>query len=460
MRGTEKKIERIVPGSIAEELGIEPGDLLVSINDRPVGDILDYHFLSQNSELVVLTRKADGEEWEFTIEKDEDEDLGLEFSEGLLDEYRHCSNKCIFCFIDQLPKGLRRTLYFKDDDTRLSFIQGNYVTLTNVSDADLKRVIEYRLSPINVSVHTTDEDLRKRMLGSRFAGDIMRKMKMLADAGISLNAQIVLCRGINDGEQLDRTLNDLSSLSPQMESAAVVPVGLTRYREGLYPLEALTKEDAAAALLQIGRVQERMLETKGTRFVYASDELILLAGAELPSEEEYEGYPQLENGVGMLRLLIEEVRFYLEEAVPSDPERTVSIATGMLAKPFIEELALAVSRKYKGLTIKVYGIRNKFFGSSITVSGLVTGQDIISELKGEDLGERLLIPVNMLRIGEKVFLDDVTTDDLERELNTEVFVTDNDGYSFVTAITGDVKPPINDRRQLYEQTDSSNRRET
>lgn len=455
MRGDKKKIKSITPGSIADELQIEPGDHLLSINDRPVADILDYHFLTQNEEINVLIEKPDGEQWLLEIEKDEDEDLGVTFESGLMDEYRHCSNRCIFCFIDQLPPGMRETLYFKDDDTRLSFIQGNYVTLTNVAYEDLDRVIEYRLSPINISVHTTDPGLRCEMLNNRFAGDILKKIEKLAASGIEMNAQIVLCPGINDGDILERTLKDLAGFYPQMRSVAVVPVGITKYRENLYPLESLSREDAVSALSLIKDMQARMLMEKGSRMVYASDEMYLLAGYALPQEEEYEGYPQLENGVGMLRLLKEEVGFVLDETRDIEKDRFVSIATGCLAKPFVEELVRMVQSKVKGLRVKVYGIKNNFFGDMITVSGLVTGRDIIDQLKGRDLGERLLIPVNMLRAGEAVFLDDVTVDDVERELGTEVFVTDNDGNAFVSAFILDERPGEFARRQIYEQTYSS-----
>ncbi len=454
-KATKKKIERIVPGSIAEEMEIEPGDLLVSINDRPIGDILDYHFLTQNGKTDVLIEKPDGEQWLLEIEKDEDEDLGLIFAPGLMDRYRSCSNRCIFCFIDQLPTGMRETLYFKDDDTRLSFIQGNYVTLTNVSDDDLRRVIEYRLSPINISVHATDPLLRCRMLGNRRAGDILAKIEKLAAAGIEMNGQIVLCRGINDGPALQKTIEDLTRFAPQMRSVAVVPVGLTKYREGLPLIEPLNEVCAKDALSIIERAQERMLGIYGTRFVYASDELILLAGQGIPAEEEYEGYPQLENGVGMLRLLKEEVKFRLEEMPQTQKARTVTVATGTLAAPFIRELAAMAERRIAGLQINVVGIRNDFFGESITVSGLVTGQDIAKQLKGRALGDRVVIPVNMLRAGEDVFLDDMTTEDLERELGTEVFVAENDGSSFIGALADDERPPLFRWRQMYEQTDHS-----
>ncbi len=460
MRGIKKKIQGIVPGSIAEELGIGPGDILLSINDRPVEDILDYHFLSQNEEINVLIERPDGEQWLFEIEKDEDEDIGIRFGKGLSDEYRHCRNKCVFCFIDQLPKGMRKTLYFKDDDTRLSFLQGNYVTLTNVSLEDLDRVIEYRLSPINISVHTTDPALRCRMLGNRNAGDILQKIKKLADADIEMNAQIVLCSGINDKDELERTLADLSAYHAQMKSVAVVPVGLTKFREGLYPLECPDKRFASDALDIIDRTQKHMLSEFGTRFVYASDEMYLLAGRDIPSEEEYEGYPQLENGVGMIRLLKEEVSFCLEEMPEEEISRTVSVATGVLAEDFIRELSGMVQKKVRGLNVNVYGIRNEFFGGKVTVSGLVTGRDIAAQLKGKELGDRLLIPVNMLRAGEEVFLDDMTVHELETELGTRIFVTENDGNAFIRAFTEEDIPEIYSRRQMYEQTDSSYSRET
>ncbi len=389
---TPKKIISVSPGSIAEEMEIEPGDELLSIGGTPVQDIFDYMFLTQDTYLEVLVRKPSGEEWLLEIEKDEDEELGLCFDSGLMDDYRSCHNRCIFCFIDQMPPGMRETLYFKDDDSRLSFLQGNYVTLTNMSMEDLDRIIRYHMSPINVSFQAMDPELRCRMLHNRFAGDILEKTRKLADAGITMNGQIVLCRGINDGRQLDYSLEVLSELSPALRSVSIVPVGLTKFREGLYLLEPFDSKAAAAVIDQIEAWQEKMLPRCGTRFVYASDEWYLKAGRPIPEEEAYDGYPQLENGVGMMRLLESETEEYLAADPGGEKSAVLSIATGLLAGPHMKRLAGKIQEKYPNIRIRIYEIRNDFFGEQITVSGLITGQDLVAQLKGRQLGDRLLIP--------------------------------------------------------------------
>ena len=328
-------IKSIEPGSIAEELGIEKGDILLSINDQEVEDVFDYHFYVNDEQLVLTIEKPDGEEWELEIEKDYEEDLGIEFEQGLMDEYRSCRNKCIFCFIDQMPKGMRDTLYFKDDDSRLSFLQGNYVTLTNMSDHDIDRIIRYHLEPINISFHTTNPELRCQMLHNRFAGEALRKVDRLYEAGIEMNGQIVLCRGINDGEELERSIRDLAGYLPYLQSVSVVPVGLTRYRDGLYPLEPFTPEDARKVLEVVRRWQDELYEKWGTHFIHAGDEWYLLAGEDMPPQERYDGYLQLENGVGMMRLLEDEFREAFEKLPGDEMPREVSVATGKLAYPLI-----------------------------------------------------------------------------------------------------------------------------
>ncbi|MBR5116550.1 MAG: DUF512 domain-containing protein, partial [Lachnospiraceae bacterium] len=332
MKTQGHKISAVEPESIAAELGLEPGDVLLSIDGREVKDVFDYRFFTKNEELVLLVRKQDGEEWELEIEKDEDEDLGIEFESGLMDNYRSCSNNCIFCFIDQNPPGMRETLYFKDDDARLSFLQGNYVTLTNMREEDIERIIAYRLQPINISVHTTDPELRVKMLRNRFAGQVLDRIRRLYEAGITMNGQIVLCRGINDGEHLTRTIRDLSGFLPFMQSVSVVPVGLTRFREGLYPLEPFSGEDAREVLSIIHREQERCMAEHGTHFIHAGDEWYLLAEQPVPGAESYDGYCQLENGVGMMRLLTDEFTEALREA-PGDAGITgkCTIITGTAA---------------------------------------------------------------------------------------------------------------------------------
>ncbi len=449
-------IERTEPGSIAEELELEPGDALLTINGNEIGDVLDYHYLIHDEYLLVLVEKADGEEWELEIEKDYDEDLGIVFENGLMDEYRSCRNRCIFCFIDQMPKGMRDTLYFKDDDSRLSFLQGNYVTLTNMSEEDLSRIITYRMEPINISVQTTNPELRCMMLNNRFAGEALKKLDRLYEAGIQMNGQIVLCKGVNDGEELTRSIRDLTRYLPYMESVSVVPVGLSKYREGLYPLEPFTKEEAKEVLAVIRRWQRECMERHGTHFVHASDEWYLLAGEELPGEESYDGYLQLENGVGMLRLLMDEFHEALaaEQAKAPDgrqaqPHR-ISIATGYLAAPFIRQLAEECMEAFPDRGITVYPIRNDFFGEMITVSGLLTGQDLLAQLRGADLGERLLLPCNLLRSGEEVFLDDMTLGELKTALQVETDIVKSSGQDLLMAMLG----RQNQKGSTYGKTDS------
>ena len=376
----EHMIKDVLPGSIADELGIEAGDKLISINNNEIEDVFDYHFYVNDEELVLLIEKPNGEEWELEIEKDYEEDLGIEFEQGLMDEYRSCHNKCMFCFIDQMPEGMRDTLYFKDDDSRLSFLQGNYVTLTNMSDHDIERIVRYHLEPINISFQTTNPELRCKMLHNRFAGDALKKVDTLYESGIQMNGQIVLCKGINDGEELERSIRDLSKYVPCLQSVSVVPVGLTKYREGLYPLEPFTREDAVKILDTIHRWQDKFYEEYGIHFIHAGDEWYILAGEEMPEEERYDGYLQLENGVGMLRLLENEFEEAYEKVDGDDRDRELSIATGFLAYPYIQKMASRIEEKYFNTQIHVYPIRNDFFGELITVSGLITGRDLIHQL--------------------------------------------------------------------------------
>lgn len=424
-------VKSVAAGSIAEELDIEPGDILLRINGNEIKDVFDYHYLVNDEFLDLLILKKNGEEWELEIEKEYQEDLGIEFEQGLMDEYRSCRNKCIFCFIDQMPKGMRDTLYFKDDDSRLSFLQGNYITLTNMSDEDIDRIILYKLAPINISVHTTNKDLRCKMLNNRFAGDALDKIKKLYENGIEMNSQIVLCKGYNDGKELDRSIEDLSRYLPYMRSLSVVPIGLTKYRDDLTQVEKFTKEDAVQVLEQIHSHQERIKEEYGSRFVYASDEWYITAGIQIPDADYYEGYGQIENGVGMVRSLIEEVHDYLEEVESNKVTRKISMATGKLAAPFIAQLTKDVMSKYKNVEVNVYAIENEFFGKDITVAGLLTGQDIINQLKGKELGEYLILPSVLLRDDEDVLLDDLRISDIERELSIKIRICKEDGKSFV-----------------------------
>ena len=436
----EHIVEKVLPGSIAEEMEITSGDALLEINGHKIEDIFDYQYYTQDEYIEILVRKPSGEEWLLEIDKGYDEDLGITFENGLMDDYRSCHNKCIFCFIDQMPKGMRDTLYFKDDDSRLSFLQGNYVTLTNMSDEDVDRIIRYNLSPINVSFQTTNPELRCRMLNNRFAGQALEKAWKLAQAGIIMNGQIVLCKGVNDGAELDRSIRDLSAYLPNLESVSVVPVGLSKYRDGLYPLEPFTKEDAQDVLRIIHGWQNKIYPEYGTHFVHASDEWYILAEEELPQEEQYDGYLQLENGVGMLRLLLDEFAEAMEEDRINGRQaraKHITLATGRLAYRFIKQMAMQMEERYEGLQIDVIAIRNDFFGEMITVSGLLTGQDIMAQLKDRDLGEKLLLPQNVLKSGEPVFLDDYTLDDIEKALQVRIDIVKSSGRDFIEAILSD-----------------------
>ena len=437
MKIKEHIISRIEPGSIAEELELEPGDVLVSVNGQPVQDVFDYQYLTNEEYLEILVRKPDGEEWELEIEKEFEEDLGIEFENGLMDDYRSCRNQCMFCFIDQLPKGMRETLYFKDDDSRLSFLQGNYVTLTNMSDEDIERVIRYHLEPVNISFHTMNPGLRCKMLNNRFAGEALEKAKRFYEAGITMNGQIVLCKGVNDGAELEYSIRELSGFLPYLQSVSVVPVGLTRHREGLYPLEPFTKEDAKEVLNLIHGWQERLLKEQGTHFIHAGDEWYLLAGEEIPAEDTYDGYLQLENGVGMVRLLENEVEEELEQLHGDERERTVTIATGKLAAPLLTRLTEQIAQKFPQVKTNVIPIENRFFGERITVAGLLTGQDLKNQLLEQELGEELLLTEHMLRDGECVFLDDMTVDELSGALQVPVTIVKSDGKAFLQAVLGE-----------------------
>ncbi len=441
-------IKSIQEGSIAQELELEAGDKILAIDNTEIEDIFDYQFLIQDSYIEMLVEKADGEQWLLEIDKDPDEDLGIEFDNGLMDNYRSCHNKCIFCFIDQMPKGMRETLYFKDDDSRLSFLQGNYVTLTNMSDHDIERICKYHLSPINISFQTMNPELRCKMLNNRFAGEALKKVERLNEADIVMNGQIVLCKGVNDGAELEFSIKELMKYIPNLESVSVVPVGLSKYREGLYPLEAFAKEDAREVLELIHRYQKECFEKHGCHFIHASDEWYVLAEEELPEEERYDGYLQLENGVGMLRLLLDEFADGLKRLDEVCPEkaayrgktdetvqkRRISMVTGLLALPYIQRMCNEVMEQFPQMDIRVYGIRNDFFGERITVSGLLTGQDIAAQLKDKELGERLYLPQNVLRSGETVFLDDLTLANLEETLQVPIYIVKSSGYDFLEAV--------------------------
>lgn len=436
MKKHEHIVKSLISGGIGEELGIEPGDKLLAINGNEIQDVFDYYYYEESEQLLLLIEKPDGEEWELEIEKDEDESLGIEFDQSLMDEYRSCRNKCMFCFIDQMPKGMRETLYFKDDDSRLSFLQGNYITLTNMSDHDVERIVKYRLEPINISFQTTNPELRCKMLHNRFAGEALKKVDILYRGQIEMNGQIVLCKGVNDGEELERTIRDLTGYLPYLKSVSIVPVGLTRYRDGLYPLEPFTKEDAREVLSVIHRWQEKIYQEHGIHMIHAGDEWYVLAEEEVPEEERYDGYLQLENGVGMMRLLFNEVQEALSAVTGDERQREISLATGRLMYPYIGKILEEIRKKFPNITTHLYAIRNDFFGERITVSGLITGQDLTGQLKGQPLGERLLLPCNMLKIGEPVFLDDFTLEEVENSLQVKTDIVKSSGQDLLDAVIG------------------------
>ena len=436
MKKHEHIVKSLMPGGIGEELGIEPGDKLLAINGNEIQDVFDYYYYEESEQLLLLIEKPDGEEWELEIEKDEDESLGIEFDQSLMDEYRSCRNKCMFCFIDQMPKGMRETLYFKDDDSRLSFLQGNYITLTNMSDHDVERIVKYRLEPINISFQTTNPELRCKMLHNRFAGEALKKVDILYRGQIEMNGQIVLCKGVNDGEELERTIRDLTGYLPYLKSVSIVPVGLTKYRDGLYPLEPFTKEDAREVLSVIHRWQEKIYQEHGIHMIHAGDEWYVLAEEEVPEEERYDGYLQLENGVGMMRLLLNEVQEALSAVTGDERQREISLATGRLMYPYIGKILEEIRKKFPNITTHLYAIRNDFFGERITVSGLITGQDLTGQLKGQPLGERLLLPCNMLKIGEPVFLDDFTLEEVENSLQVKTDIVKSSGQDLLDAVIG------------------------
>lgn len=427
-------IKEVREDSIAEELEIEAGDYLLTVNDEEITDILDYKYQMFDEYVNILIKKADGEEWELEIEKDDNEDIGLVFEEELMDKPRRCANNCIFCFMDQLPAKVRETLVFKDDDFRLSFITGNYVTLTNSGYRDLDRIIKYHLSPINVSVHATEPEVRKMMLNNKNADKILEYLKYLTDNEISVNAQIVLCPNINDGKVLDKTIEDLSKMYPYLQCIAIVPVGLGKYREGLYEIEPFNKETANNAINQVEAWQKKFKKEFGSNLVYIADEVYIVAEREIPSYETYEEFPQLEDGIGMIAKFQREFDTKYLRLREREINKTVSIATGKSAYNFIRGLADKLEIKFKGLKVNVYAIENNFFGPRITVSGLVTGGDIIEQLKDKELGKYLLINYNMLKDDADIFLDDTTLEDVKKALNIKVKITDGTGEDFIDKI--------------------------
>lgn len=431
-------IENVVSGSIAEEIELEIGDEILSINGEIPKDIIDYKYLISDELVNLDIRKKSGEVITFEIEKDYDEDIGIEFTNPLIDEAKCCSNNCIFCFINQLPPNMRKTLYFKDDDSRLSFLQGNFITLTNMSEEEIKRIIQYRISPINVSVHTTNPELRKQMLRNQKAGKVFEILKRFDEANLKINCQIVVVPGINDGEELKRTIRDLYTLKNSINSVAIVPVGITKFRENLPELTPYDKEKSLEIIKEISEIQSRFLEERGTRFVFLADEFYILAGLELPKDEEYEGYPQIENGVGLIRNFEEEFNSAFEKFEISNKRGTVTLVTGTLAGDFLNKIKDKVKKKLPKMEIKVFPVKNDFFGHTITVAGLVTGVDIIKQLKDDD-SENIVIPDSMLRKDTDYFLDDVTISEIEKSLNKKVLVTRVEGEDFINVLYQEVK---------------------
>lgn len=432
-------IKSVLPDSIAEEVGIEPGDFLLSINEKEIEDIIDYRFLAVDEDITIQVEKANGEIWDIEIEKDYGEELGLDFEGGIMDKAKSCSNKCMFCFIDQLPKGMRDTLYFKDDDSRLSFLQGNFVTLTNMQEKDIDRIIKYKISPINISVHTTNPELRVKMLSNRFAGQIYERMKRLKDAGIQMNAQIVCVPGVNDGEELKRTITDLYTLYPQVNNIAIVPIGITKFREGLADVKIFDKETSRETIKMIAKLQEKFMKEVNEPFARLSDEFYLVAEEDVPGEEFYNGFEQLEDGVGDVRYYREAIKRDLE-FLDLNKKGSYTVVTGTLAYDEIKNAMDKIVSKNPKIKIDVKKIVNNYFGETITVAGLLTGTDIIDQIKGKIDSKYLIMTDNMFRRGyelapeELVMLDDVTIDMLEKELDVKVIVCDYSGDGFIDLI--------------------------
>lgn len=427
------KIYDVTIGSHADKAGIKKGETLLSINSNEIVDVLDYRFYQVNRKLTLEVEDENKNVRTVEMTKGEYEEIGLEFETYLMDKQHSCRNKCIFCFIDQLPKGMRESLYFKDDDSRLSFLFGNYITLTNITEHEIDRIIKMHISPINVSVHTTNPELRCKMMNNRFAGDTLKYLKRFADAGITLNCQIVSCPGINDGDELVRTLTDLESLGVNM--TAIVPVGLTRYRENLYPLVPYNKETAGQTIDIIEKMGDECVKKHGRRIFFPGDEFYLLAEREIPSPEFYEDFSALEDGIGMIAYLTDDVGWKLEELDADESLcHKVTIACGEGVFPYMKRIMSMINEKFPNITINTRAIKNNFFGGGVNVSGLVTGGDLIDQLRGDDLGDRLIIPSSMLRFENDLFLDDVSTDDVERELGVTLVSVNNNGNDLVEAV--------------------------
>lgn len=430
------KITQCQKHSKAFRKGLRAGCVLKSINGNEINDVLDYQFYIKETMLKIDFQNEKGKDKSITIKKDEFDDLGLDFETYLMDKQHRCSNGCIFCFIDQMPKGMRESLYFKDDDSRLSFLFGNYITLTNLSEHDAQRIIKMHISPVNISVHTMNPELRVSMMKNKNAGKSLEFLKRFAEAGIKINTQLVLCPGINDGKELEFSLRELSALYPSVQSIAAVPVGVTKFRQKLYPLEEYTPQGAKEVIDIVTSFGDEFAKTHSTRLAFCADEFYLKAGLEMPSEDYYEDYPQIENGVGLCKSLETEFFDALSQFSVDSCKRSVSLATGVASYPLLKSLCDAACKKIQGLKINVFEIQNDFFGHSITVAGLITGQDLIAQLKGKPLGDELLIPSVMLKTDEDIFLDDITLKQAEEELEIKIKKCDNDGYNLLNMLVG------------------------
>ncbi len=427
-------VKSVDPFSIAEECGIEKGDVILKVNNKEFTDVLDFRFLTSDEHYVINVRKGDGSIEEIEVYNELYEQFGCEFENSLMDSPKTCRNKCIFCFMDQLPPNMRKTMYFKDDDVRLSFLEGNYVTLTNLDDKKIDRICSLKISPINVSVHATDPDLRCRMLNNRFAGNVLSVMERFAKSGIMMNAQIVLCKGINDGKFLEKSLLDLSGLFPNIRSISVVPVGLTAFRDSLFSLESFEKEDCIRVIDEVTNLGNSFLGKYGTRLVYLADEFYIKAQRQLPPFEYYEDFPQIENGVGLMTTMNYEIAEELEDVKTDVKPFAKSIATSEIAYDYVCSWVKSIKKKCPKLNINVYKIKNNFFGGKITVTGLLCGSDIIGQLKEKDLGEELLLSESMFKNDCDILLDDVTKEDIEKSLGVKVSIVRNTGCDFVSSV--------------------------
>ena len=435
MKESNNIICKVHTNSIADDVGIEVGDILISINDQEVEDIIEYKYLLAEEYLEVVVKKNDGETWIYEIEKEYDEDLGIEFENPILSHMKSCTNKCIFCFIDQLPPNMRKSMYFKDDDSRMSFLHGNYITLTNMDEQDIDKIIKYRISPINISVHTTNGELRKKMLNNKNAGDILSKLKKFAVNRIQINCQIVLCRGVNDEKELDKTVEDLMQLNYAIKSVAVVPAGLTKYRDNLPNLTAYDLNSANEVINQIEKWQSRIQEKIKRNFIYIADEFYILANHVFPSYNSYDFFPQLENGIGMLVNFKQQFYQCLNRlTIRLMKKKKVTVLTGELSYKYIKELCISLEKKVGKLEINVICVKNDFFGGHVSVTGLVTGIDILKALEGVEVGEKIIIPSNMLRADEDIFLDDIKVSDLEALKDKPVVISEVDGEKFILSI--------------------------